>query len=356
MNHSDPKDLAHALLEEAGDALFLFDPDSDQLYEVSRTAIELTGFRRDELLARPATYFFRFGGKGGQHRLREAATRTGVFHAQDGFMLRTKQDGVWVPVNLTVSRLHVKPRTLALITARDVREQHEAHARLTNMEAELRRVMASVSDCLWSGECVGESLWVYHYFSPVVQDLTGRPPDTFLGGPQSWQNIIYPEDLPGWQRAVARLRSGHDSREEYRIVWPDGRIRWLRESVRVTRQPDGRSWRLDGILSDITEHKEAENQLLRERRLLRSLMDNLPDAIFITDAEGRYAVDNLAHQRLLRVANEQEVVGKTVFDFLPAERPLVITPRTATYSNPANPSSTARKRRRIGRAIAAGCR
>src|SRR4051794_36948290 len=134
MNNSNPKDLAQALLEESGDALFLFDPDSDQLREVSRMAVELSGFHREEMLARPATYFFRFGGKGGQNRLREAAARTGFFHSQDGFFLRTNRDGVWIPVNLTVSRLHVQPRTLALITARDVRAQHEAHARLTNME------------------------------------------------------------------------------------------------------------------------------------------------------------------------------------------------------------------------------
>jgi PAS domain S-box-containing protein len=319
MNHSDPKDLSQALLEESGDALFLFDPDTDHLHAVSRMAVELTSFSREELLSRPATYFFRFGGKGGQHRLREAASHTGVFHAQDGFLLRTNKDGVWIPVNLTVSRLHVQPRTLALITARDVREQHETLARLAKTEAELRRVMASVADCLWSGECDGGHRWVFRYFSPVVENLTGRPPDSFLGGPHEWESIIHPDDLACWRRAVERLRSGQPSQEEYRVVWPDGRTRWLRESVRATRGGDGRSWRLDGVLSDITQRKHAEMQLNRERRLLRSLMDNLPDAIFVTDAAGRYLIDNQAHQKLMRAAGSA-IVGKTLFDFLPPER------------------------------------
>ncbi|HEY7154977.1 MAG TPA: PAS domain S-box protein, partial [Gemmataceae bacterium] len=228
------------------------------------------------------------------------------------------------------ARLHVHPKTLALITARDMRQQHEAHARLADMEAELRRVMASVSDCLWSGECDGERPWVYRYFSPVVENLTGRPPQAFLGDPRQWQNIIHPEDLPCWHRAVERLRAGQDSQEEYRILTPDGRTRWLRESVRVTHRPPpslpnlgeekGEGWRLHGVLSDITERKEAEIQLMRERRLLRSLMDNLPDAIFVTDAAGRYVLDNVAHQRLLRADNEEVIVGKTVLDFLPPER------------------------------------
>ncbi|HEY7425900.1 MAG TPA: PAS domain S-box protein [Gemmataceae bacterium] len=319
MTNSHPKNLAQALLEEAGDALFLFEPDTDHLHEVSRMAVELTGFCREEMLSRPATYFFRFGGKGGQQRLREAAARTGIFHSQDGFVMRTSREGVWVPVNLTVARLHVHPKTLALITARDVRQQHEAHARLADMEAEHRRVMASVSDCLWSGEC-GEGPWVYRYVSPVVENLTGRPPQVFLGESTQWQSIVHPDDLPCWRRAVERLRSGQDSQEEYRILTAEGQTRWLRESVRVTRKTAGKPGRLDGVLSDITERKEAEVQLVRERRLLRSLMDNLPDAIFVTDAAGRYVLDNPAHQRLLRADNEEAVVGKTILDFLPPER------------------------------------
>jgi two-component system sensor histidine kinase/response regulator len=320
MNPSQTTDLAQALLEEAGDALFLFDPDTDQLLQVSRMAVQLTGFGRDEMMARPATYFFRFGGKGGQRRFHEAATRTGVFHSQEGFLLRTRQDGVWIPVNLSIARLHVQPKTLALITARDVRQQHAAHARLTDMEAELRRVMASVSDCLWSGECRGENAWAYRYFSPVVENLTGRPPQTFLGAPRAWEHIVHADDRACWLRAVERLCRGQDSQEEYRIVTADGRTRWLRESVRATRQPDGQSYRLDGVLSDISERKDVEARLQHERLLLRSLMDNLPDAIFITDKSGRYVIDNAAHQRLLRVRDEQEVIGKTIFDFLPPER------------------------------------
>src|SRR5690349_5610269 len=96
MNHIYSAELARALFEEAGDALFLFDPDTDQLLDVNRPAEQLSGFTRDELLTYPATYLFRFGGgggKGGKDRLRQAASKTQVFHSQEGFFLRTRQDG-----------------------------------------------------------------------------------------------------------------------------------------------------------------------------------------------------------------------------------------------------------------------
>src|SRR3954462_7015846 len=89
------EELARALFDEAGDALFLFDPDTDELLDVNTTAERLSEFRRAEFFQHPATYYFRFGGKGGMGRLRQASKESGVFHAQDGFFLRTRKDGVW---------------------------------------------------------------------------------------------------------------------------------------------------------------------------------------------------------------------------------------------------------------------
>ena len=321
MKHSSAKSLAQALFEEAGDALFLFDPETDQLQDVNPLAERLSGYPRAELLRFPATYLFRFGGqgKGGQDRLRQAATKTVDFHAQDGFFLRTSQDGVWVPVNLTVTRLHVHPKTLALITARDVREQHEAHARLQAMEAELRRVLTSVSDCLWSAEWPAEGPWRYRYLSPVVEALTGRPASFFTADLMSWQKVIHPEDWPRWLGALQRLRDGQPAQGEYRVVWPDGSVRWLRESVLVTPRPAARSLQLDGVLSDMTERKRAEERLLQERQLLRSLIENLPEAIYVKDSGGRYLLDNGAHRAWLGVGREDDVLGKSVHEFFPPE-------------------------------------
>jgi PAS domain S-box-containing protein len=320
MRHSTAKDLAQALFEEAGDALVLFDPETDKIQDVNPMAEHLSGYKRAELQTMQATYLFRFAGQGGKARMQHAATKTTVFHAQDGFLLRTRQEGIWVPVNVTITRLHLQPRTLALITARDMREQHESTQRLQRMEAELRRVLAAVSDCVWSAEWTADGRWTYRYLSPVVENLTGRAADFFTTDMARWQEVIHSEDRGGWVQSLHRLRSGKASQIEYRVVWPDGSIRWLRESIRVARKADGQTLQLDGVLTDFTERKQSEERLGEERKLLRTLMDNLPESIYFKDAQGRYLVDNVAHRRILRAESEEQVLGKTIFDFFPREQ------------------------------------
>src|SRR5687767_9148192 len=137
-------ELAQTLFEESGDALFLFDPDSEQMIDVNPMAQRLTGCTRSALLRMAVNYLFRSETAGGLQRLRAAYRRTGLFHSQEGFFLRHEKDGLWVPVNLTVTRLHAEPRTLGLITARDISERRETQAVLRKTEAELRQVLASV--------------------------------------------------------------------------------------------------------------------------------------------------------------------------------------------------------------------
>jgi PAS domain S-box-containing protein len=336
----DPQDLARSLFEESGDALFLFDPDTDQLLEVNRAALRLTGMAREQLLLLPATSLFRTEGghPGSDTGLRRAGQHTGIFHSQEGYSLRTADEKVWLPVNLSIARLHVRPKPLGMITARDVRAVRDAHLRLKTVEAELRRVIGSVSDCLWSADIDATGVWTYRYFSPVVQRLTGQPPEFFLPSLRNWWNIVHPEDRPRWEKAIHQLRRGHATQEEYRIVLPNGSMRWVRDSIQVSRAapapatpaaktPPGsrpatesaRPLKVDGVLTDITERKATEARLAEERALLRTLIDNLPDLIYIKDPVGRYLLDNAAHQKFLGVGAPEQVLGRTVNDFFPGD-------------------------------------
>src|SRR5262245_23249595 len=72
----EAEELGQALFQESQDALFLFDPDSDQLLNVNPMAQRLSGFPRAELLQMQTGYLFRFEAQGGKNRIRQAANQS----------------------------------------------------------------------------------------------------------------------------------------------------------------------------------------------------------------------------------------------------------------------------------------
>ncbi|NQT50971.1 PAS domain S-box protein, partial [bacterium] len=71
--------------------------------------------------------------------------------------------------------------------------------------------------------------------------------------------------------------------------------------------------------AELNERRRAEDALARESILLRSLIDNMPDYIYVKDKESRFLVNNLAHVRILGATTQEEVLGKTDFEFFPRE-------------------------------------
>jgi PAS domain S-box-containing protein len=141
MNHN-LEELGITLFEESGDALFLFEPETERLLEVNPMAQRLSGHTRAQLLALSIVYLFRSEVRGGMNRLRQAFHKTGVFHSQEGFFLRHLKDETWVPANVSVTRLHAEPETLGLIMVRDISERRQALNQIKQAEERLRTVVS----------------------------------------------------------------------------------------------------------------------------------------------------------------------------------------------------------------------
>lgn len=295
MTLTDTTELAQALFEEFGDALFLLDPETDQLIEVNPVVLRLTGFSRAELLQFPATQLFRFEAAGGMQRLRGAFHKTMVFHGQDEFVLRTKYDA-WIPVNLTVSRLHLSNRTLGLVIARDDRDRRQAFAQARRVEAELRAVLASSPAALWSAERPPlpdvTAGWQFRYISPLLAKIAGRPSD-FFDHPFRWREVVHPMDREAYQAWFRQFLSGFDTETEhqYRVITTGGAVRWVRDRLQVVRDAASSPIRLDGWLVDVTEQQLAELALRQSEQRFRALVEKSRDGILLLDERGmiRYA-------------------------------------------------------------------
>jgi PAS domain S-box-containing protein len=108
-------------------------------------------------------------------------------------------------------------------------------------------------------------------------------------------------------------------KREESFVDEKGQKHWLLTSKIPICDPTGKITGLVGIGRDITKGKLAEESLAQERSLLRTLIDNLPDAVYAKDTAGRKLLVNQADLKNLHFKTEAEVINKTDFDFFPKE-------------------------------------
>ena len=136
------------------------------------------------------------------------------------------------------------------------------------------------------------------YVGPQIESMIGYPPTDWLGPESLWRRILHDDDreqvLAAYSAAVA-ARAPFSY--EYRLIGPDGRTTWVRDSSNLVDNGEG-SHR-QGFIVDITELKRAEQQLERNAMLLRGLIDATVDGMCLTDQEGEILIANRPLRRLV---------------------------------------------------------
>jgi PAS domain S-box-containing protein len=95
---------------------------------------------------------------------------------------------------------------------------------------------------------------------------------------------------------------------------------FLEVSAAPVFNDDGQVTHVVESCRDITERKRAEVALERDHNLLRALIDNLPDCIYVKDGQGRFLAANLATARLMGVEDPNDLLGRSDADFYPPEQ------------------------------------
>jgi sigma-B regulation protein RsbU (phosphoserine phosphatase) len=105
-----------------------------------------------------------------------------------------------------------------------------------------------------------------------------------------------------------------------RITTRSGAQGWASTTKMPWRDHTGAIIGTFGVTRDITATKIAEEKLVEERNLLRTIIDHLPSRLYVKDTASRYVLNNKAHLEMLGVPSQTDTVGRTTVDFFPGER------------------------------------
>jgi len=155
----------------------------------------------------------------------------------------------------------------------------------------------------------------YLYVSPAFLKVTGKKEDELIGNQA--MDLVYEEDKESTQKQMKSLyKPPYRARIIQRVKTKKG-LNWYEWSVKANIGKDKKIKELISVGRNIDERKRFEEELNMKHQQLRTLIDNIPDSIFIKDIKGRFMLNNRAHLKLLGAKSFKSVLGKTDFDYLP---------------------------------------
>jgi PAS domain S-box-containing protein len=149
------------------------------------------------------------------------------------------------------------------------------------------------------------------FISPQITTMIGYTPEELTADPALWSSLIHPDDR---ERALAddrrHFETGGSLSHEFRVMTKDGHLVWLQDEATIVREDASPRRVSQGILTDITERKRAE-EALRGQALI---VENVHDAVIVVDVDNRILHLNPAAEELFGYPRE-ELIGKSAGTF-----------------------------------------
>jgi len=245
---------------ESNPALMIIASETDgKIIDVNKAFVEKTGYKREEALGKTVREFdllcsheemLRYGSdvrKSGRIVNREMQLKTKAGEILDGLFSGEIMENQGSRFLLTIMI--------------DITEQKRAEKILKDTDERLSLAIRAGSVGIWEMNTVsGQLIWDDQMFT-----LYGVSKDTFCGAYEAWTSALHPEDIArGNEEVEAVIRGEKDFDTEFRVVWPDGSIHYIRALAKGLRDKSGKVVRLIGTNWDISLQKNTEAKLQSE--------------------------------------------------------------------------------------------
>ena len=191
----------------------------------------------------------------------------------------------------------------SLSSGEDITDRKRAEAELRASEERFRQLAENIQEAFWMMDVEsGREI----YMSAAVETIWGRPISSLMYEPQAFITSVFSEDRVAVMNAIEREKNGEKVQLEYRIIRPDGTLRWIWDRAFPIFDDSGKVKRIAGISADITERMQVEQEL---RKLSRAV-EQSGSTILITDTSGNIEYVNPKFTQTSGYSAE-EAIGQT---------------------------------------------
>ena len=329
----------HALLQHSADIVSIFDREGQLIYN-SPSGRKIHGFSLEEMQQQRTFYLIH-----PEDRTRVGKTFSKLLGEPEKtitvqYRYQTKQGNyIWMET-VASNQLNNPEITGIVANSRDISPRKQAEAALRESEERFRQLAENIREVFWITDISKTDPTYYKclYVSPAYQGIWGYNPEELSENPMQWIEAIHPEDRPPIEANFLKelLNSRFD--RQYRIIRPDGTIRWIRDRGFTVDNQSGDIIRVTGLAEDITELKQTEAEIKRLNEALRQqnrdleeivaqrteelemLLNTLPDFVFVVERHTmKLLFCNQVFAEGIGFSHRKEIEGQTIFDCFPPE-------------------------------------
>ncbi|WP_022850314.1 sensor domain-containing protein [Limisalsivibrio acetivorans] len=263
-----------AMYQLAPDAVFI-ESITGEIIDCNRSAERISGYSREELIGMNASELV---PEDFRPQLRENLNRILMDGSMDIGARNLRKSGESYPADIKARLITLQGVKVILVSVRDMSEYVKTIEDLRDRDLIFNQLMENISSVFWL-RCLktGRHLYV----SPAYEEIWGRPAAELYKDPNSFIKSIHPDDLKAVEEAIERQKLGGIFDEEFRIIRPDGDIRWIWAKTFTIPNSEGKSYRLAGTAEDITELKIQQEEI--RRLAMHDPMTGLPNRALLMD-------------------------------------------------------------------------
>ena len=240
------------LFGESRDAVYM-NTREGKILDVNQAGLDLLGYPRDELIGMNVRRLYVHPKERSVFQ-REIEQKGSV---RDYELKFRRKDGVQIDCLVTSTVRRAVDGTVLGYQGiiRDITEQMKAENALHESEQRFRQLAENLREVFWLSSLDGRQIY---FINPAYEEIWGRSRESLIAQPEPWLDAVHPEDREEVLVNFEKQSRGEFVEYEYRIVRPDGEIRWVEAHVFPVRNEEGQIYRCAGSAQEITKRKRAE--------------------------------------------------------------------------------------------------